>query len=98
MNCVGKNLCQPKVTGGSRATALSCAAADGSKLPPLLTVKDTTSGLIATKELPRINALNVGRIVVNTQENAWCDGDVMLSWVKLVLLPYCKSKYPKRLL
>ena len=72
--------------GSTRATISVSVLASGGFLTPMLTFKGRKNGRIATKELPQNPQRD--RMVLNCQENAWVDKEIMLQWIDKVLKPY----------
>lgn len=73
----------PKSSVG-RITANLCVAADGTKLPLMLVFKGKHDAKVS-REVRRFP------VICETQDNAWCDERVMLSWIDRVLKPYIST-------
>ena len=77
------NVAVPKTKCGTRLTLMVCAGADGTLLPLMGVFQGTPKGKVKREanELSRIDP-KVARFV--TQDNAWFDEDVMLTWINTV--------------
>jgi hypothetical protein len=69
---------KPKTTGGNSATVCLTVTASGDKLPAFIIFKGTKKGRVKQRELPSLNAISPTHAIFSTQQNNWCDEDLML--------------------
>ncbi len=63
-------------------------SAGGDLLKPMVVFKGTSTGRVASRELPFIPSEST----LICQENAWMDKEVMLEWIDMVLVPYLQER------
>ena len=76
------------MTSTQRATLNAAVTMSGDKLMPFTIFKGSRSGKIATKELPTFSS----RGLWACQKKAWCDEDLMVFWVKKILVPWAMAQ------
>ena len=80
-------------TNGSekqRISAVFSIIGDGNKLPPLLIFKGK-KGKTSEKKLQNIQCIKNRKRFAFCQQNSWCDTELFIKWIDLLLISYRKS-------
>lgn len=80
-----------------RITVMLSAAGDGTKLTPLIIVKDEQSKTLETS-LRKLMYVKNNNMFIYCQNNAWCSKFIFTEWIKKVFKPYEKDIGDKCLL
>ena len=83
---------KPKTTGGNSATVCLTVTASGKKLPAFVIFKGTKTGRVKQRDIPALNIIDPQFAVFSTQDNNWCDEDLMLQWIQAVWKPWVLSR------
>ncbi len=83
---------KPKTTGGNSATVCLTVTANGKKLPAFVIFKGTKNGRVKQRELPPLNSIDPQFAVFSTQQNNWCDEDLILQWIESIWKPWALSR------
>ena len=74
-----------------KISVILCILANGQKLPPFVIFRGSRKSKKIRSKLDELDIVKSKKVFYDINENAWCTGEVMKSWIKNVWIRYINS-------